>query len=76
MRKKLTHGGDWAGFKREYGYETLDFSANVSPLGVPSSVVRAITNAAVEADKYPDPLCRDLSDRIAAYEEVSSDYVI
>jgi len=76
MRKKLTHGGDWAGFKREYGYEPLDFSANVSPLGVPSSVVRAITNAAVEADKYPDPLCRDLSDRIAAYEEVSSDYVI
>lgn len=76
MTEKLTHGGDWAGFKREYGFEPLDFSANVSPLGVPSSVVKAITDAAEEADKYPDPLCRDLSDQIASYEGVPSEDVI
>ncbi len=33
--KKLVHGGDWAGFTEEYGTAPLDFSANVSPLGVP-----------------------------------------
>ena len=55
MEKKLTHGGDVAGFRREFGYEPLDFSANVSPLGVPDSVVRAITDAAIDADRYPDP---------------------
>ena len=42
MSGKLLHGGDWAGFEREYGYEPLDFSANVSPLGVPEGVQRAI----------------------------------
>ena len=76
MEKKLTHGGDVAGFRREFGYEPLDFSANVSPLGVPDSVVRAITDAAIDADKYPDPLCRDLCDAIGAYEGVDPSYVI
>ena len=76
MTEKLTHGGDVTGFRREYGYEPIDFSANVSPLGVPSSVIRAITDAAREADKYPDPLSRDLSDGIASYEGVKSEYVV
>ena len=76
MTQKLTHGGDVTGFRREYGYDPIDFSANVSPLGVPSSVVRAITDAACEADKYPDPLSRDLCDGIAAYEGVKSEYVV
>ena len=76
MTVKLTHGGDFTGFRREFGYDPLDFSANVSPLGVPSSVVRAITEAATEADRYPDPLCRDLCDAIGAYEEVDPSYVI
>ncbi len=76
MTVKLTHGGDSAGFRREFGYDPLDFSANVSPLGVPESVVKAITDAAAEADKYPDPLCRDLCDAIAEYEGVDPSYVI
>ena len=76
MTVKLTHGGDAAGFRREYGYDPLDFSANVSPLGVPDSVVRAITEAAIEADKYPDPLCRDLCDAIGEYEGVDPSFVI
>lgn len=76
MEKKLTHGGDVAGFRREFGYEPLDFSANVSPLGVPDSVVKAITDAAIDADRYPDPLCRDLCDAIGEYEGVDPSYVI
>lgn len=57
---QLVHGGDWAGFEAEYGRAPLDFSANVSPLGVPQGVRDAIAAAAVDADRYPDPLCRTL----------------
>ena len=32
--KPLTHGGDWAGYRAEFGRDPLDFSANVSPLGL------------------------------------------
>ena len=32
---QLTHGGDWAGYRAQYGHDALDFSANVSPLGLP-----------------------------------------
>ena len=31
---KLVHGGDWAGYRAEFGRDALDFSANVSPLGL------------------------------------------
>ena len=26
---KLIHGGDWAGYRAEFGHDALDFSANV-----------------------------------------------
>ena len=58
----LTHGGDWAGFAAEYGAAAplLDFSANVSPLGMPAGVAAALAGCAPDCDCYPDPLCRDL----------------
>lgn len=56
----LIHGGDWAGYQREYGVPPLDFSANVSPLGLPAGVRAAAAAALETADRYPDPLCRDL----------------
>ena len=31
---QLVHGGDWAGYRAEFGRDALDFSANVSPLGL------------------------------------------
>ena len=40
---ELVHGGDWAGYRAEFGREALDFSANVSPLGLPAGVAAAIT---------------------------------
>ena len=44
MNVTLTHGGDWAGYAAEYGAGAplLDFSANVSPLGLPAGVAAAI----------------------------------
>lgn len=74
--KKLVHGGDWAGFEAEYGYAPIDFSANVSPLGVPDGVRQAMIQAIDEMDRYPDPLCRQLTDVLAAVEEVAPQHVI
>ena len=64
----LTHGGDTCGFLARYGSPPLDFSANVNPLGVPDVVRDALCVAAGEADRYPDPLCRDLRAAIAQSE--------
>lgn len=60
------HGGDWAGFLETYGAPPLDFSANISPLGMPESVRRAAEAALAEAGRYPDPLCRALREKLAS----------
>ncbi len=75
-KSSLVHGGDWAGYSEEYGVQPLDFSANVSPLGVPQGIKNAIAAAAETADRYPDPLCRTLSRKLAAHEQVPESYVL
>ena len=55
---KLVHGGDTVGYREKYGRDALDFSANVSPLGLPAGVAAAIAAALPTADRYPHPLCR------------------
>lgn len=72
----LTHGGDWAGYQAEYGRPLLDFSANISPLGTPPGVVEAVAAAAKEADRYPDPLCRELCAALAAREKAPASWVL
>ena len=57
---ELVHGGDWAGYRARFGHDALDFSANVSPLGLPQGVAAAITAALPPAARYPDPLSREL----------------
>lgn len=73
---KLVHGGDWAGYRAEFGRDALDFSANVSPLGLPAGVAAAITNALPTADRYPDPLCRELRAALAVAEGVPADWIL
>ena len=51
MTQPLIHGGDWAGFEAQYGRPPLDFSANVSPLGLPESVRRAVEASLPHADR-------------------------
>lgn len=70
------HGGDWAGFAETYGSTPLDFSANVSPLGTPEPVRRAAEAALAEAGRYPDPLCRALREKLAAYHGVPADWIL
>lgn len=66
----VVHGGDVQSFIEAYGYEPLDFSSNVSPLGVPETVVRAVQDAAGRADAYPDRECRLLRKALAETEGV------
>ena len=51
----MEHGGDWAGFEAEFHKYPLDFSQNVSPLGVPAGVLKAAAGALAVSDRYPDP---------------------
>ena len=68
MTQPLIHGGDWAGFEAQHGRPPLDFSANVSPLGLPEAVRRAVEASLPHADRYPDPLCRALTGALAQAE--------
>ena len=74
--KQLVHGGDWAGYRAEFGRDPLDFSANVSPLGLPEGVAKAITASLATADRYPDPLCRALRAKLAVAEGVPADCLL
>ena len=73
---QLVHGGDWAGYRAQYGQDALDFSANVSPLGLPEGVATAITAALATADRYPDPLCRALRAKLAVHETVPAAHIL
>ena len=70
------HGGDWAGFYEAQGSLPLDFSANVSPLGVPAGVRAAICAAATEADRYPDGACRALVRALAQRHGLRAEQVL
>ena len=73
---QLTHGGDWAGYRAQYGHDALDFSANVSPLGLPQGVANAIAAALPHADRYPDPLCRALRAKLAPHEGIPAEFIL
>ena len=73
---ELIHGGDWTGFAARHGQMPLDFSVNVSPLGVPNGVRRAIELAAAASGRYPDPLCRELRAGIAEKEGIPAKCIL
>lgn len=72
----MIHGGDWAGFETEYGKAPLDFSANISPLGMPEGVRAAAVKSLESAETYPDPLCRALRAALSEYHGVSADNIV
>lgn len=76
MKHELTHGGDWAGFLSDQGYLPLDYSSNISPLGVPPGVQEALRKAAAQADRYPDPLCRELRRALSRKENVPEEQIL
>ena len=73
---KMTHGGDWAAFQTEYGKDPLDFSACISPLGLPEGVREAVIRALDQADRYPDPLCRRLCTALAGFHGLPQEQIV
>lgn len=66
----MTHGGDlYAIFEKypEMKGRLTDFSANISPLGMPEGVRQAVIASVDQAICYPDPECRQLKVAIAGY---------
>ena len=82
MKFKNTHGGDITTYMETYHRSPLDFSASISPLGLPGKV-KAAVRAAMELPAYPDPRCRRLREaiakaegrRIAAVKSAASEHV-
>lgn len=72
---RFPHGGDWAAYEENCGGEVLDFSANVSPLGLPDSVKDAVVSSLGYAHRYPDPECRKLRNAIADKYKLNSESV-
>ena len=72
---KLIHGGDVEGFREEFGREPLDFSANISPLGLPEGVRQGVIDSLSQATQYPDPLCRKLRRAIGEKEGIDPEYI-
>lgn len=54
----------------------LDFSANINPLGPPASVLRVLRNELPSIARYPDPDCRELTERLATLHGVESEQIV
>ncbi|MCM1524957.1 MAG: aminotransferase class I/II-fold pyridoxal phosphate-dependent enzyme, partial [Ruminococcus sp.] len=65
------HGGDI--YRRQVLY---DFSANVNPLGMPESARRAALSSELLWERYPDPLCGGLTERIAEHEGTDRENIL
>ena len=70
------HGGDWAAYEREYGVLPLDFSASVSPLGLPAGVREAVSAVLESAGRYPDPRCMALREALAVELTVPAEHIV
>lgn len=55
--------------------QILDFSANISPLGIPLGVKQAMIASIDELIHYPDPDCVELKKAIAKVESVREEFV-
>ncbi|SFW35350.1 pyridoxal phosphate-dependent aminotransferase [Ruminococcus flavefaciens] len=54
----------------------LDFSANINPLGSPESVKKAVAETVCDIEKYPDPYCTELRDRLGEHERISAENIV
>ena len=70
------HGGDVKGYALQYGRKPLDFSANVSPFGMPEGVKRAVTKSLAWGAEYPDPLCRELRQALGEQLGLPADWIL
>lgn len=70
------HGGATYAYEAQTGRRPLDFSQNVSPLGMPPAVREAIARAAGDADRYPDDDAHALRQALAGHLHVPADWIL
>lgn len=68
---KHKHGGDI--YRNP---NIIDFSANLSPLGMPASVIEAAIQGVKHSNCYPDVECQALKEAIRKAEHVCEDHII
>lgn len=76
--KNSTHGGNIYKKAKELGiseHQILDYSANISPLGIPSHIKKAMVDAIEGTINYPDPDCTALREAIGRQDGVELDCV-
>lgn len=73
--KRFAHGGD-VYEAREDGAAWLDFSANINPLGLPSSARAAILAEIDQVIHYPDPAARALKAALSSHYETPEDTLV
>ena len=74
--KPPEHGGIPDGLPGIDYNNFMDFSANISPFGVPDGVRAALENLSGYVDVYPDPLCRRLRNAIADAENIPPEWIL
>ena len=76
--KNSTHGGNIYKKAKELGIsegQILDYSANISPLGIPAHIRKAMVDAIEGTVNYPDPDCTALRDAIAAQDGAETGWI-
>lgn len=77
--QRPVHGGNlaWAAsFARCRVEDILDFSASISPLGPPDSVIQAIQAAMDNIRHYPDPQNRELTQLLSQLHNLPYDWIL
>ncbi len=78
MMNKNAHGGNIYKKAKEMGIreeDILDFSANISPLGLPDHIKEAMLHAIEGTVNYPDPDCTSLREAIGKADGVSPEHI-
>ena len=70
------HGGDIYANEIKEIPDLLDFSANISPLGLPESVKNALANRLTECENYPDPHSRELRKALSEKHGIHSERIV
>jgi threonine-phosphate decarboxylase len=70
------HGGDTYLPRHTQAEGLLDFSANISPLGLPPGVQKALTEGVRDFDRYPDPRCGALREALAKHHGLGADRIV
>ena len=73
-----SHGGNIYKKARELGIDEsqiLDFSANISPLGLPDAIRDTMIRSIDGITNYPDPECMELKEAIAGHDHVRTEWI-